>query len=291
MAYTTHTAAVRRSEEEERIFRADFAAGSRLATSAKNGISQLSYDVVQFPFDDHIKRLLAAKELLEPGQNPPLEKLHEALPEAVQALDVSEINDVSRRFYDQDEAFLALYGAFLRDVIRPIVGTDFLYQSTPTIRFHFPRQRGFNWKPRYHSDIMLGHPPQEINIWIPLTRAFSTNTMRLTPLAASLELMHSVDLDFARFVDRVQTDSALGQACERASRPLELEFGQFVAFDARCLHATQYNVTESSRVSIDFRILPIGEYEASRLDYRGTGRMQMRFARGHYYASKTAGEA
>jgi hypothetical protein len=288
---TTHTAAVRRSEEEDRIFRTDFAKGSRLAAGSTSGIHTLTYDVARFPFAGEIMRLLTTKGILDPDSsgNLTLERLHEVLPESARRLDVSEINEVSRQLYEQDELFLSIYRDFLQAIIGPLVGGDFVYQCTPTIRFHFPHQRGFDWSPRYHSDIMLGHPPQETNIWLPLTRTFSSNALRLAALPESLELLYSMELDFARFVERVQTDRSFQAACERASRPLELEYGQIAAFDSRCLHATQHNVTDSTRVSMDFRIIPLEEYDSIRLEYRGTGRRMARFTRGQYYASQTAG--
>ena len=73
-------------------------------------------------------------------------------------------------------------------------------------------------------------------------------------------------------------------------RPLELKYGEYVMFDPRCIHATQNNKTEHTRISIDLRVLPQGERPRMRIDYRGTGRLRMLFAPGHYYDERLSTE-
>ena len=55
---------------------------------------------------------------------------------------------------------------------------------------------------RYHSDIMLGHPPFEFNLWIPFTKVYSTNSMRLMPYKESIKLMEFCNNDFELFAKR-----------------------------------------------------------------------------------------
>lgn len=292
-AYTTHNAVEFDAVERER-FLAEFRLGGHGRTWP-DGIRYLEYDSARYPFAHHIRRMLVAKRLLSAAQEASLsalEDLHRVLPPDVMNLDASEINEVSRQFYEQDREFLDTYERFYRDEIRARVtdGSDFLFQSTPTIRFHFPNQTGFKWSPRFHTDVMLGHPPQEVNLWLPVTRTFGSNTMRLAGLADSLRILEGVALDFREFARRVQEDPGMQADCHAVSTPVSLDYGRYVAFDSRCLHATQENKTDSTRISLDFRVLPLEDYRGLTVKYRGTGRRQMLFEQGHYYDARSSAQ-
>ncbi|MHB1218728.1 MAG: 2OG-Fe(II) oxygenase family protein [Alphaproteobacteria bacterium] len=273
------------------MFRDEYEHGSRLARET-HGQKTFRYDTARYPFAAEMTRLLVEKGLLSGAavsSPPPLERLHEVLSPDVMALDAGELNDVSRRFYDTDEGFTRVYESFLAEVVGPmVVDGEFVFQTTPTIRFHFPHQAGFKWRPRYHTDVMLGHPPQEINLWLPVAGALGSASMRIAPMEKSVALCKRLELDFERLARGVQEDVALAGQCETMSEPVDLSYGQFLAFDSRCLHATQYNDTNWTRISLDFRAVPLEEYEAIRLPYRGTGRRQMLFRRGEYYDSRTS---
>lgn len=289
---TTHTT-VRFDGADAATFRAEFARGSRLA-AVPSGMRVFAYDVAAYPFADHVRRLLAEKGLITAATAASLgslSALHRVLAPGFMTLDEGELNEVSRRFYDTDAAFQSTFRSFLKNVVRrDVVGGDFVFQSTPTIRFHFPRQEGFNWRPRYHTDIMLGHPPQEINLWLPVAGARGSASMRIVGMEESLALLERIDFDFARLASGVQHDPELIETCARVSRPVELRYGEFLAFDPRCIHATQYNDTDWTRISLDFRVVPLTDYEAISVTYRGTGRRCMLFRRGHYYDARTSSE-
>jgi hypothetical protein len=290
-SYTTHSA-IEFGESEKATFLAEFRQGGH-GRHWPDGIRYFDYDTATYPFAEHIRRMLVDKGLLDATQAAALDKLenlHRVLRPELMNLDASEINEVTRSFYEQDKEFLDTYERFYRDVIRGRVteGQDFLFQTTPTIRFHFPNQKGFNWSPRFHTDVMLGHPPQEVNLWLPVTRTFDTNTMRLAGLADSLGIFEGVGLDFKEFARLVQEEHSMQKKCQEVSKPVCLDYGQFVAFDSRCLHATQENKTHSTRISLDFRVLPLKDYHSLSVVYRGTGRRQMLFQQGHYYDARTS---
>jgi hypothetical protein len=73
--------------------------------------------------------------------------------------------------------FLATYTAFLENVVAPHVADPqgLVYQAMPTMRCHLPG----TGKPliRRHCDAEYFHQPNEINLWMPLTRTFDTNTL------------------------------------------------------------------------------------------------------------------
>jgi hypothetical protein len=292
MPIVTHETVRWETPEQAAAFRADFAAGSRLPRLHGQSIKTFRFDIQRYPLAALLTDVLVEKGFLAPAEGQrlgDLTELHRFLPASVMALDTGELNGISRACYETSPSFIACYRDLIADVLTAdVVHGDCLFQATPTIRFHFPRQEGFAWQPRFHSDVMLGHPPQEINVWLPLCRTRGASSMRITPLEPSIALLTACDFDFERFAQGVQVDPALQQRCQAESAPVELSYGEFIAFDPRCLHATQYNDSDMTRISLDFRVIATEDYDAIRLPYRGTGRLRMPFKRGAYYHADTA---
>lgn len=253
----------------------------------------VSYDPTVYDWDRILRRALIAKGIVsEPVLDglADLDKLHTVLTEEFTAVDAGEMNKVSRAFYEPGDEFEALYPRFVRDVVAQECGEAVWWQRTPTIRFQFPNQKGADWKVCYHTDLMLGHPPQELNVWAPLTNVYGTNSMCLGSFDESFAILDELDFDFDDLAERVQYDEEMARRCAAFARPLELTRGQFVMFDPRCLHATQRNDTPHTRISMDLRVLPLSEWRGMKTEYRGTGRQRMLFAPGHYYDQRTSDE-
>ena len=83
------------------------------------------------------------------------------------------------------------------------------------------------------SDQLHKHPKGEINIWLPLTECYDTNTMWIET--------KPFELDF---------------------EPLEGEYGNFWTNHGNvCMHGNKPNVSEITRMSFDFRIVPLSKYD------------------------------
>lgn len=243
-----------------------------------------------YNFDAAVRGQIVRKGLLSAAMIFGLKSLadiHELVSSEMQSLDVTQINGFSKALYEQDDVFLGLYHRLIQEIIAPLFEAPLYFQATPTIRFHFPNQKGFDFKPTYHSDIMLGHPPGEVNVWLPVTPAFESNSIKIMRKSSSLRAFETFDYDFDALAGRVQESSNFFKGCEEASRTVEMGPGQFLLFDPRCIHATQHNVTNATRVSMDFRVITVEDFQRLRLEYRGTGRRRMIFAPGHYYDDRT----
>ena len=238
------------------------------------------YGVHEIDFAAEIRRLLGSKGIADCQD---LGQLHTMLSSEQMRLDIGQINSVSQAFYDTDDRFLDLYGRFITG-IAPKFGPIY-FQNVPTIRFHFPHQEGFDYLPRFHNDIMLGHPPPEVNIWVPITESFGTNAMLIMGLDDSLRFLDEVD--FTDYVAASQ-DPGASARFHAKSRPVTLAPGQFIGFDSRCLHATQNNTTDATRISMDTRVIRVEDFDALDRKFVGSGRMKMPFAPGHYYSSIAA---
>ena len=96
--------------------------------------------------------------------------LHNKLDENLKAYDQEfAINQISTHFYDMPDVFKKKYIELLKLQIRTVIGQDFYFQSNPTLRVQIPHITAKPMYPFFHSDIQLGHPPYEINLWIPLS--------------------------------------------------------------------------------------------------------------------------
>lgn len=265
----------------------DYLSSNSMHSIFNTDIKKFHFDIESFRFTDQIIKHLIDKEILlkQNSDSYHLDHIHANICSENMRLDDSEQNKISKLFYEADHAFLKLYNSFIENIICSHFSESFYFQKTPTLRFHFPNQEGFNWHPTIHNDIMLGHPPKEINIWLPFTKTFGSNSMIIAPLDFSLMVMRKLNFDYGKFVHDIQMDEAFRNFLLSNMKPLELKFGEGIFFDSRCLHATQYNTTDSTRVSMDIRIISEASYKSLPFEYVGTGRMKMPFTPGNYYSS------
>ena len=185
---------------------------------------------------------------------------------------------------------LEIYIEFIKSIISPHFNDDLYFQDIPTFRFHFPNQQGYDWKDRYHTDIMLGHPPYEINIWLPFTRTYDTNSMRIMSFENSTAALDKCNYNFEVFfffffffAEKVQYDDDFASILKSNSYPLEMNYGEYIMFDPRCLHCTQNNTTNDTRISMDIRVITKNNLAKYSRDYRSTGRQKMLFTPGNYF--------
>ena len=138
-----------------------------------------------------------------------------------------------RKFYDamdKDPSFKSLYDSMIKNIIKPMFKDEpILFQKFPTFRVHQPSNICvFDW----HRDKDFNHSENEINIFLPITKAYGTNTI----WAESEESKH----DFA---------------------PIEASYGEIVRWRGSVLkHGNKLNKTEQTRVSFDFRIIRLSDY-------------------------------
>ena len=276
------------SEKDHTLFMKDFLSPSYMQEKFNSYKIIREYNTNNIDFKnllikEIIKKDIAKKEDLNKYNNS-LENLHKCLNESKKNLDDTEQNEVSVNFYEVSNSFKKIYFKFLKTCLVDIFKEPIYFQSVPTFRFHFPNQKGYEWEDRYHTDIMLGHPPYEFNVWIPLTKVFSTNSMRITPLDDSLRFLEGVNYDFELFAENVQYDDYFIKNLKEKSSSLEMDYGQFIIFDPRCLHCTQNNQTNATRISLDIRIITESGLRKYSREYRTTGRKKMLFQPGHYFS-------
>ena len=155
-----------------------------------------------------------------------------------------------KRFYQIGPHFFETYENFVRDVIKPIFGEGVVYQKIPSFRVHYHKNLGVG---EFHRDRDYAHNMNEVNFWLPVTRAFDTNTIWI--------------------------ESEEGK---EDFHPLECKVGEFWRFNGCHLkHGNKINATGQTRVSFDFRVIPRSLYSE---DHVGKSiNMKVEFKIGGYY--------
>ena len=208
----------------------------------------VDYNVAKYPFRDLIEEALEHKDL---------EKLHTYYDYAPFTMENNSDTIPHNKFYSKIRSgwtdFEALYDKFVDEVVVSIFGSrDFVYQSLPTFRVHLVG----NWVvPEFHCDSQPGdnHPEGEINFQVGGTDLYKTNATW------------------------IESAPGLGDYA-----PMELKSNQFVIFNGnKCRHGNLINDTSDTRVSFDFRVLPLDKYTPDMSKASGT--RKMRFIVGEYY--------
>jgi hypothetical protein len=217
-----------------------------------------------------------------------LEALHEVLSQSCMQYDIeSGVNKISGLLYDMGDSFIGHYHDFVRETLRQHFKFPFYFQKTPTIRIQTPGGDADKHYPRYHNDLMYGHPPGEINIWIPLT-----NPVELQGHGFKMhnkEMSKVLIWENPNFIERAVSDRVFNNCVSACSKNIQTSLGKFLAFDSRCLHSA-YPMQSHTRISIDVRIIAVDDFNALDQEYRGSGRMQVLFAPGHAYHEKNSEE-
>lgn len=189
----------------------------------------LDYDTDQYPFQELINEWFIVNDL---------SRLHEVRQYELFTRENDQKTMWHKKFYelirgDEGKEFYRLYLAFLSDIIYPEFDEALLYQKVPTFRVNLPDNVAVG---EFHRDRDYSHQREERNQFLPLTRAYETNT--------------------------VWVESEDGKA---DYSPVNLEYGQVALWDGmNLMHGNKTNRTGDTRVSFDFRVIPVSVFRPSK---------------------------
>jgi len=192
------------------------------------------------------------------------------------------ISGISNLLYDFDDDFNAVYKSIIKNQLRDQLDFDFYFQEIPTIRIHTPSPDANMFYPYFHSDIQLGHPPYEINIWFPLTRPSNDegHGFVICSLEKSMSIYESYNLDTSQMNANKEVINELAKEDAKSVKCLP---GEAIMFDSRCLHSA-IPLRDHTRISIDVRIMPKKIFHNFNRVYAGTGRKKIKFIPGEAYS-------
>jgi hypothetical protein len=271
------------AQERAALMRAEWAKESRFQKEFGNDTASFASGVFSEALREQVLRQLRHRKVIT--TNVKLEELHLHIPQELKDYGMDDgVNLLSTYLYDTDAEFTAHYLRFVKECIGGHFPYPFYFQATPTVRIHCPDGKNSNHYPRYHTDIGYGHPPQEINLWLPLTepQGGQRHGFRLASVANSRRILEAFGYDFTPFINRAVNDPAYNQSLHALAPQVDTPFGRCFAFDARCIHTGEPLISHT-RASIDVRIIPVEDFNALTLAYQGTGRRKALYAPGEAY--------
>lgn len=204
-----------------------------------------SYNIKNYKFREEIELIF---------DTPNLETIHKNVncDFGTLTFETDQRTKLHKIFYDKIRSsnFLIEYYKFVREVLLPEFKQDILYQKIPTFRIQVPNNISVA---EFHKDKTYSHSPYEINVFLPITSAKDTYTI----WAESVE-----DLgDFS---------------------PMEAEYGEYYIWDGANLnHGNKTNTYDTTRFSVDFRILPYKNYSENEIKQTVTTKTQLKL--GSYF--------
>lgn len=158
----------------------------------------------------------------------PLEQIHEAWkPEEVVSRETDQQTPFHSRFYHffKEHQIQSAYENLIREVVQPYIGEEIVYQAIPSFRIQFPKNKAVGEK---HKDSDYSHSTNEINFWLPLTDTKRTNTIWIE------------------------------------GEPHIVKYGEILVFDgANKEHENKVSEEVTTRVSLDFRVIPKSKFKPS----------------------------
>ena len=208
-------------------------------------MEKIRYITSMFPFAKKLREVFGVDDLSAIQSDVPLLKREN---------DQSTIHH--HQFYEWTEGddFKDMYRDFIRVCVRPLYIGKIVVQASPTFRIAYPNNVAVG---EFHKDKNYRDPEwatkiKEMNYYLPLTDAFDTNTF----WAESEEDKG----DFA---------------------PVECEHGYYIRWDGVNLtHGNKVNTTGKTRISVDFRVCELRNFEPSETGSINEGR---KFEIGGYY--------
>jgi hypothetical protein len=190
----------------------------------------------------------------------------------------SELSKLLYELVDNDKEFQKIYMSLLVNLYE-LQGVDFYFQQYPTIRIHFPADSNQNDYPLFHNDMAIGHPPSEVNLWMPIT-INKECTFSIMSYNDSIKLLEEVNYDYKKFNNIAYNDTEFNQSCLDNSKDIDGENGicdgnSFCLFNSLRLHST-VSPRKETRISIDTRVIPIDNFDFDT-QYKGEGRMGAEF--------------
>ena len=268
------------------------------------GLKKVSYPVPAIDFRAEINNLLIQKGFVD--RIVPLEELHLHLrPEDRVA---TAFNNVTEAFYETNDQFRQIYFSLMKYIAQEIFDFDFIFQATPTIRFHFPGPYEDMYRSKdgkylgYHVDGMNGHPMEEINCWLPATSCYESNALQIASLEDGIRILNLLldDINYNEEIYlksgfdlnymKLNSDPEYLRLAVNSCKPLSMKYGELLVFDPRCVHSTAENQEKHTRVSLDFRLIPVEAYDKLTREYKSQGRSGRMFARGDIFYQSSVRE-
>lgn len=178
-------------------------------------------------------------------QNPKYDKSLENIHKYINPKNINDLRLKSFRKINNSLNWKKLILELCEYEISSILGTDILIQSKINLSIQMPKDKSS--KLSIHSDSWSADSPFQINLWIPLTPAFDTNSMFVFSKYESLKIIKKLknnkSVNFNNIEKKIKKNYFV-----------KTNFGEFIIFNPALLHGNVENKTNSTRVSLNIRL-------------------------------------
>jgi len=199
---------------------------------------------------EELVRLLVntVRESIEDHTNlalgPDLSRLHNYItPRDINQVRLKSFSDLNRLDLDnmlKDELFEPLCS---------LLGPDILIQTKMNISIQMPDDTTSLL--RAHSDCNSGDSPFQLNLWIPLTKAYESNSMFIYNEESSERYYNNL------VRNKFDVDYDDPETIQRYGKFMSMEVGEYLIFPPSLIHGNTINHTEATRISVNIRFKSI----------------------------------
>jgi ectoine hydroxylase-related dioxygenase (phytanoyl-CoA dioxygenase family) len=177
---------------------------------------KIQYDTQRFPFKERILSILEEESL---------EDLHKANEIDRLVRETDQSTKWHKLYYSNfSEKVQPLYLELVSNLAKSFNYQELIFQRIPTFRVQLVNNIAVG---EWHKDKTYNHGISEVNFWMPFTDAYDTNTIW------------------------IESKEDLGDYM-----PYSVKYGEILVFSGANLHhGNKTNLTEISRVSMDFRMV------------------------------------
>lgn len=168
-----------------------------------------------------------------------LENLHDYFPSEMKTQLINKIYSLFR-----EKKFQIEYDKLCNILKKEFHTPETRFQSIPSIRIQMPGDKSVD----FHADVFYGHGKNIINYWMPITKVYGNNSMFVISENESKHLIQETKKLKESVIN-------FNKKCILFSKPLQMSYGEIFKFNSQTLHGTVFNDTDSTRVSIDFRMV------------------------------------
>jgi ectoine hydroxylase-related dioxygenase (phytanoyl-CoA dioxygenase family) len=202
---------------------------------------KVQYDTQKFPFKEIVESILEVDNLSE------LHKLKDYL---FFSREMDQSTDWHKAYYSKfSELFYPTYVELVKELANSFEYESIIYQKIPTFRTQLVNNLAVG---EWHRDRAYNHGTSEVNFWMPFTDTNETNTLWMESSEGKEDFM-----------------------------PYTVKYGEILVFNgANLLHGNKTNTSDSTRVSVDFRLVDPAKFIPTKA---GSINMNSSFEVGGYF--------
>ncbi len=170
-----------------------------------------------------------------------LSKLHEKL-------NYTQVNNIRLSYFDsmnESQQFSTEYLELGKKVIIDAVGSELAGNKNVNFSIQMPHDHSSILP--IHCDTFSGESEFQINLWVPITNAYGSNSMFIANPDFSKSINDNIDDFETSGLDKLLLDH------EEEFQFLDVAYGEGIIFTPTCLHGNIINETDSTRISLNCR--------------------------------------